>query len=47
MPLDKSPTKEARQKNILAEIHAGRPTKQAVAIAYDVQRRAKTRKRRR
>jgi hypothetical protein len=40
MPLKNSPTKEARQFNILAEIHAGRPQKQAVAIGYSKQREA-------
>jgi len=40
MPLIKSPSKEARQENIKAEIDAGRPIKQAVAIGYSVQRAA-------
>ena len=40
MPLKKSPSKAARQSNILAEIHAGRPIKQAVAIGYSEQRAA-------
>jgi hypothetical protein len=38
MPLDKRPTKAARQANIKTEIAAGKPPKQAVAIAYSVQR---------
>jgi len=39
MPLDKSKSKAARQRNIETEIAAGKPPKQAVAIAYAVQRR--------
>jgi hypothetical protein len=38
MPLTKSPSKQAFQKNIKAEIKAGKPPKQAVAIAYSVKR---------
>ena len=34
MPLDKSKTKAAFSKNVKTEIAAGRPQKQAVAIAY-------------
>jgi len=40
MPLVKSPSKEAFRKNIKAEIKAGKPVKQAVAIAYSVKRAA-------
>lgn len=40
MPLDKSGSKESVGKNIKTEIAAGRPQKQAVAIALSVQRRA-------
>jgi hypothetical protein len=40
MPLTKSPSKQAFQKNIKAEIKAGKPPKQAVAIAYSVKREA-------
>lgn len=40
MPLDKSASKKAIGKNIKAEIMAGKPRKQAVAIALDVARRA-------
>ena len=36
MPLDKSKSPKAFQKNIRTEIKAGRPMKQAVAIAYSV-----------
>lgn len=41
MPLVKSKSKEAFSKNIATEIRAGRPPKQAAAIAYSVQRSAK------
>jgi len=41
MPLIKSKSKEAFAKNIKAEIKAGKPQKQAVAIAYSVKRLAK------
>jgi len=40
MPLDRNKSDEALQKNIQAEIKAGKPQKQAVAIAYSVQRAA-------
>lgn len=40
MPLVKSPTPKARTENIKREIQAGKPPKQAVAIAYAVQRRS-------
>lgn len=40
MPLKKSGSKEAFRKNVKAEIAAGKPTKQAVAIAYSVKRQA-------
>lgn len=40
MPLVKSKSKEAFKKNVQAEIKAGKPKKQAVAIAYSVQRQA-------
>lgn len=41
MPTKNEPSDAARSSNILAEIHAGKPTKQAVAIGYSIQRRAK------
>jgi len=41
MPLIKSKSAEAFKKNIKAEIKAGKPQKQAVAIAYSVKRSAK------
>jgi len=40
MPLDKSGSKDAFSKNVSAEVNAGKPQKQAVAIAYNVQRQA-------
>ena len=44
MPLIKSRSKAALKHNIRAEIRAGRPPKQAVAIAFAVKRRASGRK---
>lgn len=44
MPLKKSASKGAMKTNIRAEIKAGLPQKQAVAIAYAVQRRAKAKR---
>jgi hypothetical protein len=41
MPLVKSKSEVAFKKNIKAEIKAGKPQKQAVAIAYSVKRSAK------
>ena len=41
MPLVKSASKNAMRKNVKAEIKAGKPPKQAVAIAYAVKRAAK------
>jgi hypothetical protein len=41
MPLKKSASKKAVGKNIEAEMKAGKPQKQAVAIALNVQREAK------
>lgn len=40
MPLVKSTSKNAFRKNVKAEITAGKPVKQAVAIAYNVKRKA-------
>jgi hypothetical protein len=45
MPLIKSKSKAAVGPNIEAETKAGKPRKQAIAIALDVQRRAKGKKR--
>ena len=44
MPLIKSSKKEAVGKNIKAEMEAGKPRKQAIAIALNVQREAKPRR---
>ena len=41
MPLIKSSSKKAFQENIRREIKAGKPKKQAVAIAYSVKRKSK------
>lgn len=40
MPLVKSTSKKAFQKNVKKEIAAGKPPKQAVAIAYATKRDA-------
>jgi hypothetical protein len=40
MPLTKSSSKQAFQKNIKSEVKAGVPVKQAVAISYAVKRAA-------
>ena len=44
MPLVKSSSKSAFRKNIKAEMASGKPQKQALAIAYDVKRKAAARK---
>ena len=44
MPLVKSSSKSAVRKNIKAEIAAGKPQKQAVAIAYSTKRAAAKKK---
>ena len=41
MPLVKSASKKAFQKNVRAEINAGKKPSQATAIAYSVQREAR------
>lgn len=41
MPLSRGKSKKAFVKNIKTEIAAGKPQKQAVAIAYSVKRRSK------
>ena len=40
MPLVKSASKEAFRKNVKTEMAAGKPQRQAVAIAYSTQRQA-------
>ena len=44
MPLVKGKTKSAFSENVKRLIEEGYPKKQAVAIAYDIQRRAKKKK---
>lgn len=44
MPLIKSKSKKAVSQNIRTEMAAGKPQKQAVAIALSVQRKAKGKK---
>ena len=40
MPLKHDASEKSRQYNFLAEVHAGKPQKQALAISYSEQRRA-------
>lgn len=40
MPLIKSTSKKAFEKNVAKEVKAGKPVKQAVAIAYSVKKDA-------
>lgn len=44
MPLVKSTSSQAFRKNVKAEIAAGKPAKQAVAIAYSTKRAAEKKK---
>lgn len=41
MPLSHSKSPKAFKNNLKAELHAGKPKGQALAIAYSVQRRSK------
>ena len=43
MPLVKSTSKPAFKENVKAEVKAGKPVKQAVAIAYSVKKEAQKR----
>jgi hypothetical protein len=42
MPLMKSKSKDAFSHNVKAEMHAGKPMKQSLAIAYATKRRSKS-----
>lgn len=44
MPLIKSPTKQARDRNVAEMIKAGHPRDQALAAAYRMQRQASGKK---
>jgi len=44
MPLSKSTSPKAFSKNVAAEVKTGKPQKQAVAIAFSVQREAQKHK---
>lgn len=44
MPLVKGTSKKAFSENVSREVHAGKPVKQAVAIAYSVKREAQKHK---
>jgi hypothetical protein len=44
MPLKKSASKEAFRANVKAEVNAGKPIKQSVAIAYATKRAAAKKK---
>jgi hypothetical protein len=46
MPLNYSKTKKAVSENISTEMHAGKPRKQAIAIALSVKRRGKPKNKR-
>lgn len=44
MPLAKGRSKQVVSKNVATEVRAGKPVKQAVAIAYSVAGKSKKRK---
>jgi hypothetical protein len=44
MPLKKSVSPKAFKSNVKAEVNAGKPVKQAVAIAYATKRQAQAKK---
>lgn len=44
MPLKKSSGKKAFSSNVKAEMNAGKPQKQALAIAYSVKRKSQGKK---
>jgi hypothetical protein len=41
MPLIKGKSKKSFEKNVATEVESGKPLKQSLAIAYDIQRKAK------
>ena len=44
MPLIKGKSQKAFKKNVETEMESGKPQKQSLAIAYDIQRHAQKRK---
>jgi hypothetical protein len=44
VPLKKGKSKKAFSQNVAIEVKAGKPVKQAVAIAYSVKRKGKKKK---
>jgi hypothetical protein len=44
MPIRHCASQNCFNRNVSAEVKAGKPVKQAVAIAYSVQRKAKSKK---
>lgn len=44
MPLKKGKSKAVFSENVATEVRAGKPVKQAVAIAYSVKRKSKRKK---
>jgi hypothetical protein len=44
MPIRKCASQNCFNRNVAAEVRAGKTVKQAVAIAYSVQRKAKSKK---
>jgi hypothetical protein len=44
MPIRKCASQNCFDRNVSAEVKSGKPVKQAVAIAYSVQRKARSKK---